>query len=893
MSCLAFPAICRAELPSDLVDERQFHVELRHETQIVRLTPIANGEAKISFLTTTSKGIQEIFRTNVSCWRGTNFKADAIPPRIERYDPERGLLEIHGTAHDGDTPWSLTISAQSGVLPIRFDIKWELSRAVTLSGNEPALLLDMLERPQEMMRIDQGSGNIYFGNAGRQWGNSFPAAYLWADGVETVFFVDGGSLNWTGPRNLFRFRDFRAQTVIKGKSAALGLNVVKRNFHELPAGPITATFYLYAAPGKKPNNRLEGLGRLISLCAPLHPAQAAQPLNRKTGEPARWRDVATGVAKDLSLEEVCRGELAFADNPWRDEPLFTDRKISSLPVSPDYAINSACPGFRNRTNTNTSWDFSTCNNYLSGWLAWLQIFPQRDQLALVTRKAHALPLFFDPQTRQIRHSTRHLKQFGPWSMCWQNFMFHLEMFRVHRMMPSSEFDPAIGGRCLMSLQALIELAHHENYVFPQWYDPARGRATTQKDVPELGVVREPWQVGSYAWVMCQAHRITGDSRYLEEASSAVKSLFAPMKFRVKNQRYDVTYEDPADYPITEVFGNAWGAPACQYLYEATRDVRYQRWGRDFCHVLLTMTYWYESHLANDPRDQTLGNLGLFRNHGGAFTGSPWENCEVYLALTEYLRRCERIDPLILKLLNVYRHNSFHFHALSGSDDLLPCRKFAEHPAEYLPVEDYPMLEQGTGYGQMGRCIYMSGIAFWNYLLFEAFAEADDAEVLALNLSTVDGFRAALDGARRELLLFNSAEQSRRVLLLSHNLPPGTYTVRSGLGLGAIENAVRSREELTAGIPWELPPRSSLRVILEQRGSESGKDAPENDRQVRDQLATLYANLNQAVGDGEPVGILKEIAAEVEIAVAEYRAGDLALSQRRCQNCQTRLLNLLD
>ena len=71
----------------------------------------------------------------------------------------------------------------------------------------------------------------------------------------------------------------------------------------------------------------------------------------------------------------------------------------------------------------------------------------------------------------------------------------------------------------------------------------------------------------------------------------------------------------------------------------------------FLNSLLRMTYWYESALRDDPKDRSLRNAGLFRNHGGAFTGSPWETSEAYLAMTVRLK----LDRQVREAVEQFRH----------------------------------------------------------------------------------------------------------------------------------------------------------------------------------------------------------------------------------------------
>ena len=109
-------------------------------------------------------------------------------------------------------------------------------------------------------------------------------------------------------------------------------------------------------------------------------------------------------------------------------------------------------------------------------------------------------------------------------MSWQNFFFPSETLRVADAQPTAAFLPQTHGRIIMATRALIECAHAQQcllqlfslisfplfvqsfgkescrrnrYAFGQFFDPVGRHAAQQRDQPALGVVREPWQVGTY------------------------------------------------------------------------------------------------------------------------------------------------------------------------------------------------------------------------------------------------------------------------------------------------------------------------------------------------------------------------------------------------------------
>ncbi|TWU21370.1 hypothetical protein [Bythopirellula polymerisocia] len=873
-----------AQQPSLLSEESI--VELQHGSQVLRLEATDDLEHRLMVLVQQGDIRKVVFDGTKSLIQGVNFNLSPTWVRIEQDKPDCKSVLIGGHQSTADYDWTLRIEAKTGIEPVRFDLVCHFKKPIQLQGLEPAFLFTTPARPDTWIELSQGPGNIYQGDPELGGGNTFPAAYLWMDGIGTAIFLDGGSIQWPVSSGFFRFLDYRVQTVLGEKSFSLGFKPIKHNYPSLEPGDLELSFYLYANPSEMPLDRLEALDRLISICTPLHPDRAKQPKAPATDGPANWKDLASGVARDLSNHTICWGEYDLQEvQNTSNSSLLDDSPVKSMPVSPAYAVNSACIESLNIQGTTTAWDFSTCNNYLSGWIGWLQLHPNREQQDLVLNKAQALPLFFDPETQMIRHGVRRANRVGPWGMCWQNFMFHLEMLRVHRMTPSADFDPAVGGSCLMSLPALIELAHHEDYVFPQWFDPKQRTATDQKDLPELGMVKEPWQLGTYAWIMCRAHEITGDDIYLQEAKAGVETLFTSMQFTVNNERYDITYDDPADFPVTEIFGNSWGAPASLYVFNATGDPRFEKWARDFRNVLLRMTYWYESKLQSNPRDIALQNLALFRNHGGAHTGSPWETSEAYLALTEYLRLSCEPDELILKLLNIYRTTGFSYFPVLCDEFLLPCARFCESPAKFLPVEDFYMLEHGN-YGLMGRSIYMAGAAFWNHLLFEAFADIDDSEVLVLNLNCIEGFHQSIQGKIQEFLIYNPTRQDRKVKIHFRRITPGQYNLKRSTIDGLIGEQEYSAAKLEAGIDIDLSSSNPQRITVEAVGDD-GKDCFK-DTEARNLLATVYAKIQNVVRDQGLNANLNDINAQLSDASMKFRSGEVLLANKQCHDILVKL-----
>jgi hypothetical protein len=875
---LTAPATAQDGVSLALSSER---VELVNGPQKVLFDKPPSGRFVLTTQVRTQRGWEPLFDAGRPVLAGEHFNLYPTAAAAVENSAARVAVLLSG-AHEGPRyDWTLLVEAKRGSPLVHFRVVCRIREPLILAGLEPQSMLWM-KRPKAETSLSQGPGNIYFGDEEKQWGNSFPAAWLWTEGKEAAIFYDMGPMDWMSHRNLYRFHDCHVQAFSQDGVTGLGLRVVKRNFHEVPAGELVFDFYLYAGPRAVRPTRLEALDTLIHVFADLHPATAPWPENRIERRRTDWRTFAEGTVKDLMLKDVTWADIPVPGGPWRDGPLFPERTVATLRIAPDYAVGSSCLPQLRRTSVQQAWDFSGCNNALAPWIAWQRLYPDPRQKEFLDAKVRCLPLFYDPKTRLFRHSPRDPAVTDTTrEMAWQNFTFPLEVMKVQRMLPPEDFDPALAGKFLMSTRGLIELAHNVDYIFPQWFDPRKKSPLVQGDVPELGIIREPWQAGTYAYLMCLAYEMTQEKGYLDEARTAVDRLFGGMTFSVTNPRYSITYKDPVDFPVTEIFGNAWGVAAAQRLHRHTGQRKYLRAADDFRNVLLRMTYWYESNQRDDPQDRFLHNAGLFRNHGGAMTGSPWETVEAYLPLTLALKDGRPPMELLLRLFNLQRINGFYFYPPVFGGEVTPGKELLESPARYLPIENFYMPEHGGKHGSMGRCVYMSSMAIWNHLLYEALAESDDREVMVLCLDVVDGFEEALAGAARNFIVYNPTEVARKCRVRLRAVPEGEYHLNVGEAAGVVRQETHSSADLAKGTALDLAPRQWMRLRIEHAASAAINARLILVRTAQHRLARAYQLLQEAA-TGRPGVDLKELKTDFTSAVESYRRAEYRRAADRAQ-----------
>ncbi len=775
---------------------------------------------------------------------GADFDLRADGWSIVEQTPSRAVILLTGKHPDHGYLWDARLEVDDRTTLVRLVVTCRLDTPIVLRDLEPQFALWM-NKPAVKVTLGQGPGSIDQGPAERQWGNSFPAAYLWEDGSEAALFVAGESLDWMSPRNLYRFRDCRVAAFAdppRGQTG-LGLQVVKRNFHELAAGDVVWDVWIHAACASEPTPT-EALARLLAAFAPLHPTTASPLTDRLTGRPASWRTIARGVDVDLRRRGLVWDDVPLPDDPWTDAPLFPEDAVTTLRVATDYCLASSCDPARDRAHVADGWDFSTCHNGLGCWLGHDRIDPDADRRAFLRAKLRGLRLFYDSSSGLIRHGTRLPPHVGDQEMAWQSLMFAIETARIWKTLDRDDVDPAIGGIALAGTDGLVALAVANDHLFPQWFDPVTKRPLPQADQPELGVVFEPWQVGSYAWLLTEAHGIDGDPRRIEAATAALTRLADPRPWRVANARYDVTYDDPTSFPVTEIFGNAWGIAACCRLRAITDDDRYDILGDTFLDTLLRLTPWYESALRDDPRDRAVRNAGLFRNHAGAFTGSPWENSEAALALSVRIRddllrgRVPRAP--LLSLMNLQRVNAATFFPRCVPDAAQACPRLTDHPASSLPIEDAYTPEHGGLHGGLGLAAYMAGAAFAYERLFEALGTVDDPELMLLNLDAVEGTEASLRGLERHFVLFNPTDDTRRVRLSIASLPAGHYDV----GVGAGDTLLHTAEDLRIGVFVDVAAGDHRLITVRKRDAAAEWDRLTADSRDADSLAAEWAALHR-------------------------------------------------
>ncbi|MHB8627022.1 MAG: hypothetical protein ACYDEO_12550 [Aggregatilineales bacterium] len=839
-------------------------VEISTQNQKVSFLPdrdASGSQSARNYLLTThvrhDDRWEPMFGAKQTLLSGPDFELIPTTFNVIENSSRRIAILLSGAHTSPDYNWDVLVEAYEDNPWLRFRITCHLNTELTISSPEPSAGLWMGE-PADRVTVDQGPISIY---GGHSWGNSFPAAYLWADGKEAVIFFNLTSSSWMSSSNLKRFLDYHVATLYKDGYVGLGLHALSKSGNVIPRGHLVLEYYLFSGSRQDKPTTLEALDTTVHMCASLLPATVPLPENHVPPYELRWKCFADNVITDLMRKDVSWVDLPSS---WNDGPAFPENQVPILRVHSDYATNSSRTEL-SRSSVLQVWDYATCNNFLAPWIAYQRLNPNPEQEYFLSVKRDNVPLYYQAEANLFRWGASGVtltpglrnSMANGIEMSWENFMFHLETAKIHNALPPDQFNPAIPGRFLMACYGLIEYAHNVNYIFPQWFDAFSKTPMMQLDIPALGKIREPFQVGSYAYIMLEAYALTGEAHWLDEAQKSIKYVLNEMQYREVNSRYVKTFTDAVEVPIAETFGNGYAVAAAQRIYNVTGNSDYLNYAKHYLNILVRMVFWYKDDADATSRD--LNNLGLFRPHGGHYGTCPWENIEAYLPLTVFLKFTRSHDELLLKLFNLQRINSFYyFPPVWTSTVAAPNPELYDHVCQYLPVENFYTLEFGGTHGSMGRCIYMCSPALWNYLLYEAFATTADPEVMVLNLDLLDGYDAAMDGTERTFIVYNPTDQIRNFTLTMNSCADGKYNV--SMGVDSPQSQLLSSEALSKGLPITLGPLGHLHLKMAHENAASMHDRLTEVKHAQAKIAHAYQMLQQAAekeGFTQPLATLKE------------------------------------
>ena len=634
-------------------------------------------------------------------------------------------------------------------------------------------------------------------------GIGMPAAYLWDKGREAVILMNYTDMTWMSQRTFLPGRDGYVRAAVRKDNTVFGLcygndrNGKPMRPGSVPAGEnIHIEFVLWSGLSAK-RSGADCMARKVEVVSSQHPVQAPYPKVRadlSKNVNLSWKTFSDGTV-DALLNPLSFNKVAMN----LKEPMLTSEKRSNM-IYVGYA--------RQSQERYAASDFSCNNNWLSSLAMFNRLNGRSEVSDLLSSKMDALQFYYDPEANIIRYGFRCNNQVGEFEMPWQNMFYHAETYRSSINSDISDFNPAALSNLISAADGLTELVEKNGYLLSQWVNPVNKTPAIQQDVPDLNIVYEPWQIGTYAYVCLKLRDVTGSEEYTKRASVALDKVINELEFTVKNKYYTKKYSDSAEFPITELFGTANGTYASYRLFELTGEERYLKYSEDFFGMLAQLTFWCDDNLSDAAKDSTL--YGLFEPHGGASHACPWETIEALLPLTEILNSTGDylFNDLILRILNCQRVSAFNFYPVVWNEKFFG-RETAYNQKDFLFIPTEPLYNTlGNGNGDYGA-LYMSSLSLWNYLMFEAYGTCDNPEIMVLCTDIHGNPEDAFTGAQRSFGLYNPGDKEVSVNFIHRELQDGSYF----LTIDGEQGKKYSAEQLREGINVVVPSGYGLRMTL--------------------------------------------------------------------------------
>lgn len=850
--------------------------ELSVGGQKIRFSKNSSGQCVLT--TYVKKGGQwtEFFDSGLPIVQGRSF--NNFPTSCEVDENSAGRKALLLTGHNASKGYSFRIVAEASPDSplIHFTITYSLNNALVMSGAEPKIMLWRNGVDANRLTLNQEVPNYQTLDDSVYWKSGFPATYFYTDGMESAVYFDMTPMTWYSMKGgVRRFAVSQARTVASGGMTGSGMDLRgSTDGAVIKGGDMVIDFYLYGSGASKPT-KLDALGTMVDVFGHTLPSSAPWHKNYVDSSRTTYADYVAEITRGLMAEGITyRYQPVKARNGgraiWTDGPLFTERTVSTILQRPGYALKDTSGA------SSIYGDWNCNNNTLIPWLIFERLNPSAAQRAFVNKGLEGMLTYYDYKTKLIRSFEEQPGYTGNGlEFTFQNFFMQQGTLWASSIQRSEDFDPALGGKFLQSIEGLMALADNCDYVFPQLFYASTLSPAPSIDEPHLGTTYDVWTGAIYSYNMCLAYDLTGDARYLTEAKNALSKLFNGMSF-YSNSLKQRLYTDPYDFPVNEVSSAPWGVAAANLLYDYTGDAKWLAYARHIQNLSLRMMNWFESGLRDDPIDQSVASLALFHAFSVVDTTCTWENIMTYMPMITSFKNIDLApDATMLKLFNLYRINAFNFCGPSWNPDTVPtARQYTSSPAGWLAVEDYYSAETPTPMGKNGPNTYMSNGPMYNYILFEAYAKAADRGVMALNLDIVDAARKMAEGVERNFIFYNGTSAKSSTKLVFHDLhkdAPYQLTTIDSAGKKTVKTY--TGKALMDGVACVLKARDYIRVslICADKAKVSSFKAM---HEAQNALVRSYANLQKSALSGITDALLTKKRQYTD-ALALYREGKYA------------------
>ena len=297
--------------------------------------------------------------------------------------------------------------------------------------------------------------------------------------------------------------------------------------------------------------------------------------------------------------------------------------------------------------------------------------------------------FYDPELKTLRRYLPNVGDDKDADAVDSWYLYH-PMLNLGRMALAG--DKPSAKLFLDSIDFSIKAARHFDYKWPVQYKMTDFSIITATANDERGQTDVG---GLYAYVMLQAHELTDESRFLNEAKAAVEAAMG-MRFNL-NYQANLT---------------AWGAAACMRLYRITNDVKYAEQSYVYLASFFHNCEIWESELEHAAHYRNF--LGVTCLQDAPYM-AIYECFDAFTAFEVYLDQSgPDLDPAVRMLVAEYCKYALD-RAWYYYPDALPAGILASESRNghidrklSFPLEDlYP---DGQCAGQVGQEIYGAGAA---------------------------------------------------------------------------------------------------------------------------------------------------------------------------------------
>ena len=453
------------------------------------------------------------------------------------------------------------------------------------------------------------------------------------------------------------------------------------------------------------------------------------------------------------------------------------------------------------------------------------------------------------------------------------------------------FDGGSAAVPILSMTGLMEIAHVNDYYMPHMYSlydytNRPDRFDFDDGIPYI----TPFGLGTYAYNMCQAYDYTGDETYLNEAKIAVEKMFSGEISYTLNGK---TVNDVCDYGVNDTPESAYGVAACQYLYSITGNEVYLDYSKNFRDLTMRMFHWFESDLANDKEDRSIALAGLFAVGSYAVTPTNWENIHTYLGLLPELAN-EDIAPskLMLSAYNLNRVNNLYYVAAMWDPATMPYASAVQSTnVNYLCSEAYYVPEYGVNKnGMQGINIYMSLSPYYGWVMYEAYMQANDPDIMVLNTDITNNAFNMVNGVERNFIISNPTSEMKTFTLRQFALEDKVYVVTvTDCAGNKSEYNVAGEALMNSGIQVVLPGERFFRVKVTMNSED--KAHYDTIYSVQKLMTKCSVGIVKLADAGLKNSEQKELRQAYSSLTETYDGGDYALALSEAQSLYERIKSL--